>query len=138
MKSQKVIPINVVTPFPKINTYPKERAFKSGYIKMDKDTLNKVLFHYCDVKGFPIKEIRSRDYGRFYKRINELLERTDGNAEEVNRGIDWMDKKFGDELSWTLETLDKYWLEYRAVKKKKVNNDADATDELLRKMGAIK
>ena len=109
---------------------------------MNKDTLNKVLFHYCEIKKFPIQELTSRDYGRFYKRINELLERTNGDPDAVNKGIDWIDKKYKDEVSWTLETLDKNWLEYRASKLKpksyNSNMSVESTDEMLRKMGAIK
>jgi len=89
------------------------------------EQMKKVLFKYCDVKGISVDELTRSDYGRFGKRINQLLER--GDAVEVCRMLDVIDEKF-EGLTWTLETLDKRWLELRANKKKQDRFQIDGAE----------
>ena len=103
---------------------------------MTKEQLT-ILNKYIEFKGFDISKFTRSDWGRYRKRTLELLER--GSAEEVVEGMVWL-KDWVNGRTWTLETLDKHWLEYLKNKKSVVRKRdyASETDELLRKMGAIK
>jgi len=77
----------------------------------DKIRIEQIRTEYISLKGFVIKNLLPTDYARMGKAIKSLLERTNGDAELVIKGLQWISKQ---NYSWTLETLDKKWIEFTA------------------------
>ncbi len=75
---------------------------------------NKIREEYIRLKGFDPINLSSNDYGRMGRAIKTLLTRANGNTDLVMRGLQWQAKQ---PYSWTLETLDKKWLDFMKPEK---------------------
>ncbi len=78
---------------------------------VDKNRIEQIRTEYIRIKGYSLKNLSKNDYGRLGKAIKTLLERTKGEVEPIIKGLAWISKQ---NYSWTLETLDKKWIEFTA------------------------
>ena len=82
--------------------------------KIDKINIQKIREEYIRLKGFDPINLSSNDYSRMGRAIKTLLIRANGNTDLVMQGLQWQAKQ---PYSWTLETLDKKWLDFMKPEK---------------------
>jgi len=93
---------------------PKETPGNSWGVP--KEALDKIRIRirkeYIRLKNWDAENLTKNDYGRIGKATNRLLERTQGSADLVIKKMNVLNDRFaGKGLSWTLETLDKMWMD---------------------------
>ncbi len=76
--------------------------------RLDKIRIDKIRKEYIRIKGISEEDLTGSDYGRYTKEIKKLALRRDFSVEEVIRRLNLLAKE---PYNWTLETLDKKWLE---------------------------
>lgn len=89
-----------------------------GKNRIDKNRLDNILRGYCFFKNFKFENLSRSDFARNYRVIKNLIERCQSVGDEdsiVLQAIDWMSKQG---YEWTLETVDKKWMEFLAKGKK--------------------
>ncbi len=82
--------------------------------KIDKINIQKIREEYIKLKGWDLKTLSSNDFSRTAKAIKTLLLRTKGEVEPILKGLVWISKQ---NYEWTLETLDKKWLDFMKPEK---------------------
>lgn len=80
---------------------------------VDKRRRDKIRKEYVSIKGFDLKHLFKEDYARMGKAIKGLLARSGGNADLVCEGLNWIKTQ---PYSWTLETLNKKWVDFMSQK----------------------
>ncbi len=104
---------------PKMNEYADEyntrisRQYPDN-IGVDKIRIDKIREEYIKLKGWDLKTFTSNDFSRTAKAIKTLLLRTKGEVEPILKGLAWISKQ---NYEWTLETLDKKWLDFMKPEK---------------------
>lgn len=87
-------------------------------IRIDKIRLDKILRSYCFYKNWIFENLSPRDFARNYRVIKNLIERCQSVGDDdsvVVQAIEWMSKQ---NYEWTLETVDKKWMEFLAKGRK--------------------
>jgi len=94
---------------------PKEALDKN---RIDKNRIDRLLTTFSTLKTYPRDSWMPQDQARNTNAAKRILQRSPKD-EEVENGLLWLAedaKKNG--YNWTLETLDKKWLDYQASKVK--------------------
>ena len=89
-----------------------KRLLKSNSVEttaIDNNIIDKIRTEYIRLKGYSLTNLSKNDYGRFGRAIKTLLERTKGDVDLILRGLEWIAIQ---KYEWTLETLDKKWLDF--------------------------
>jgi hypothetical protein len=125
---------------PKLKEYSDDytkklrRHYVESTLRLDKNTLDKIILHYITIKKFPVynkdgskdKELEKAIWVRNVKTAKKLAILAKGKVDSVIEAINWFgnicDKKG---LSWTLETIEKWYPEFL------VKGKTDSYDALL-------
>ena len=104
---------------PKMKDYADEYSVRISRqypdnVGVDKIRIDKIRIEYVKLKGWDLKTFNSNDFARTAKAIKTLLGRTKGEVEPILKGLAWISKQ---NYEWTLETLDKKWLDFMKPEK---------------------
>ena len=104
---------------PKMKEYADEYSTRVAReypdsVGVDKIRIDKIREEYIKLKGWDLKTLSSNDFSRTAKAIKTLLLRTKGEVEPILKGLAWISKQ---NYEWTLETLDKKWLDFMKPEK---------------------
>jgi len=81
------------------------------------EQISKIRVEYLSLKNLSLKDFTSTDYARTGKTIKTLICRAEGKDDLVIEGLRWAsNQKWCD---WTLETLNRRWVDFKASKNKK-------------------
>jgi len=83
-------------------------------------TIQHIRSEYAHLKNLSLDEFVGSDYARTGKAIKNLIGRAKGNEAEIIEGLHWASKQKW--CDWTLETLDRKWLDFKASKAKQPEN----------------
>ena len=95
-----------------------------------REKVKEVIKYYVKLKGLDLSDLTSRDWARFTKRIKELFERTE-NIDTIKDCMLWVSQQ--EYFDWTLETVDKKWLDWKSKSKKLVPKEHILADEFNQK-----
>ena len=104
---------------PKMKDYADEYSVRISRqypddVGVDKIRIEQIRTEYIRLKGYSLTNLSKNDYARLGKATKTLLERTKGDTNLVLRGLAWIAKQ---NYEWTLETLDKKWLDFMKPEK---------------------
>lgn len=85
-------------------------------IRIDKNRIDKIRLVYTTLKNHSLTNYSSNDYARTGKAIVELINRAKDNDALVLEALEWMGEQ---KFEWTLETLNKKWVDFMAYKQSK-------------------